>query len=326
MQKTVRKILRVVADYDPDYYDMYADANEAFFAQLYVQHITEHAASAGIHPPAIEPGAPHSQRGVARKCRSMLMLRPTEPGAPRTFGFALAKPNETTGVGDGSAGVGGRLRPTLLEAGCQAGRLVVPFAKLGFHVTGIDTSRYALRRAREHAKAAGVDATFVRGDLLEVLRDRAHRQYDIVVCAEVVYLSRQYRQMLQALAGALRPGGLLCVSHRPKFYYLFEALRRYDLRTATEVLSRSEGPFLDSAYYNWQTEEELRSLYSELGVRWVAMHPIDRLAWLSGMSPARLTQAQREEWLKLELSSSSQTGTCARYVLVVAERPTSKGQ
>ena len=266
MQKTLRKILRAVADYDPEYYDMYADANEAFFAQLYVERIMRHAGAAGI-----------------------------KPGA------------------------------TLLEAGCQAGRLVIPLAKRGFQVTGVDTSSYALRRAREHAQAAGAAATFVQGDLMEVLARDPSPRYDIIVCAEVVYLFPRYQDLLKTLAGAVRPGGLLCVSHRSKFYYLLEALRQYDLSAAAAVQGRSEGSFRGSDYYNWQTEAELRTLYASLGLRWVAMHPIDRFAWPSGVSPAQLSQEQRDVWLRLELDSSDDANPCARYLLVVAEKPHTSG-
>ena len=265
MQKTVRKILRAVADYDPDYYDMRADPNEQWFAKLYVERVIRHAEAAGIRPPA-----------------------------------------------------------ALLEAGCQAGRLVVPFAERGFQVTGIDTSRFALRRARAHAKTAGVDASFVQGDLMKVLQRDPQRQFDIVVCAEVIYLSPHYREMLRVLAGAVRPGGLLCVSHRPTLYYLLEAIRQNDLATAAAVLERSEGPFRDSAYYNWQTEEELRSLYGSLGLRWVALDPIDHVAWAGGVNLQTLTDEQRAQWLELELRMTRDiVGTCARYVLVVAAKPES---
>jgi len=262
MHRTLRKILRTVADYDPDYFDMYADPNEACFAQLYLERIRSHAATAGIRPPA-----------------------------------------------------------TVLEAGCQAGRLAVPLAKAGFQVTGIDTSGFALRRAQQHAKQAGTDITFVRGDVMKVLQGRPRQQYDMAVCAEVVYLSPQYRDMLRALREAVRPGGLLCVSHRSRWYYLLEAVKQRDFNSAQDVLSRGDGPFRDSAYYNWQTEEELRALYRSLELEWIAMYPIDRLAWLSGVGPAQLSQVQRDQWLQMELQLPADTGHCARYLLVVAHRP-----
>jgi trans-aconitate methyltransferase len=153
----------------------------------------------------------------------------------------------------------------------------------------------------------------------EVLASHPHAPYDIVVCAEVLYLCREYRQILRALAGTVRPGGLLCVSHRPKFYYLLEALKQYDLTSAAAVASHSEGPFRDAAYYNWQTADELRQLYASMGLQWVACYPIDRFAWLGGISPATLSQEQRDQLLRLELESPH-GAECARYVLVIAQR------
>lgn len=266
MQKVVRKVLRAVADYDPDYYDMHDDPDEAFFARLYLERIKTHAALAQIRPPA-----------------------------------------------------------TVLDAGCQAGRLLVPLAQAGFQVTGIDTSRFALRRARKHAAAAGVEASLIQGDILEVLQQNARRQYDMVVCMEVLYLVERYRAMLAALAGAVKPGGLLCVSHRPQQYFLLEALRHRHYKTAHLVLTSSEGhfdgPFPEKGYYNWQTEAILRQMYKGLGLEWVALYPIDRYAWLSGIAPSRLTDQQRAAWLQSELEPSTATDTCARYVLAIARRP-----
>lgn len=264
MHRRLRKILRAVADYDPEYFDMYADPNETWFARLYLERIRSHAEAAGIRPPA-----------------------------------------------------------TVLEAGCQAGRLAVPLAQAGFRVTGIDTSGFALRRARQHAKRVGTELTLVRGDVMKVLPARSGQQYDMAICAEVLYLSAQYRDMLRLLRNAIRPGGLLCASHRPRWYYLLEALKQRDFSSAQDVLSRGGGPFRDSAYYNWQTEEELRALYRSLELEWIAMYPIDRLAWLSGVGPAQLSQVQRDQWLRMELQLPVDTGTCARYLLVVAHRPAS---
>ena len=216
------------------------------------------------------------------------------------------------------------LRPParVLEAGCQAGRLVVPLAKLGFEVTGIDTSRFAIRRAKAHARAAGVKATFVQGDLQNILRQRTTPSYDLVICAEVLYLSRQYRSLLQTLADAVRPGGVLCVSHRPKAYYMLEAVRAGDAETAADILQHREGPFRNSSYYNWQSEEELHQLYASLGLPQIAITPIDRLAWLGNLSLAQLTAAQQAQWLDLERQLPYVLGQWARYLLVIATVPT----
>ena len=261
VRKFAKKFLRVVANYDPTYYDMYADGNESFFAQLYVAAIADQAARRGLHPPA-----------------------------------------------------------SILEAGCQAGRLVIPFAKMGFSVTGIDTSRFALHRARRHAADTGVSPQFLRGDLRKLLRGRSGA-YDVVICAEVLYLSSQYRQMLQVLAGAVRPGGLLCVSHRPSTYYFLEALRHEDVSSAMSVVGRSEGVWRDGSYYNWQSEDELRALYESMGLEWITLRPIDRLSWLSGISPSQLTPVQRDRWLEAERQAADSGGDCARYVLVIAGKP-----
>ena len=267
MQRRLRKILRTLVGYDPDYYDMREDPNERLFARLYVERVLRHLGARGMHAPA-----------------------------------------------------------TILEAGCQTGRLVVPFAALGYRVTGIDTSGYALRRARKHLRSAGVEARLVRGDLRAVLDAHPDWRFDLVMCAEVLYLSREYRAMLRTLARAVRPGGLLCVSHRPKFYYLYEALRQYDVAEAAAVLQHREGSFRGDAYYNWQTEDELRSLYRELGCECLALYPIDRFAWLGGINPSRLTEEQQRAWCAMELDGEGDGAMCARYVLVVAARPDGSGQ
>lgn len=215
------------------------------------------------------------------------------------------------GIGQGAS---------VLEAGCQAGRLAIPLAKDGFRVTGVDTSRFGLRRAAEHAKQAGVTATWIRGDILDALR-RHPGPYDMVVCAEVLYLCENYRDILRALAGALRPGGLAFVSHRPKAYYLYEALKLNDLKTAERVLGSKEGQFRDSAYYNWQTGPELQALYQASGLAWQAAYPIDTVAWISGANLAGMSPEQQAQWLAVELSAPSGTEALSRYVLVVASRP-----
>ena len=258
-KRLIKKLFRAVANYDPDYYDMYADTREQLFAKLYLERILMHCRQAGILPPA-----------------------------------------------------------SILDAGCQTGRLMIPLAQAGYRVSGIDTSGFALRKARRHLAQANTSATLIRGDLLGVLQRRAQDQYDVAVCAEVLYLSSDYRKMLEVLARSVRRAGLLFVSHRPLAYYLIEALKTKDYGAAERVLSSREGRFEGSQYFNWQTENDLQRLYESLHLKVIAMHPIDRLAWLSGTDVAQLSQESQSLWLKAELESIQEFRSVSRYVLVVS--------
>lgn len=55
--------------------------------------------------------------------------------------------------------------PRTIDLGCGTGANVVHLASIGFEAVGIDFSEVAIRKARSRATAAGVDASFVIGDL-----------------------------------------------------------------------------------------------------------------------------------------------------------------
>lgn len=208
----------------------------------------------------------------------------------------------------------------ILDAGCQTGRLLIPLTKEGYRLTGIDGSAFALKRAASNMRAEGVKARLIRARLPDGLGREHDGRYGVVLCAEVLYLCRDYRAILERLAACVRPGGLLCISHRPQSYYLMETLKAGKLEQASSVMQQREGPLLDSDYFNWQTEEELRKLYARLGFGSITLYPIDQFAWLGGLDLSALSQAQQGFWLQNELQARSDGGYCARYVLVVAAR------
>src|SRR5262245_33964379 len=47
-------------------------------------------------------------------------------------------------------------RGTLVDLGCGTGRLLLPFARDGFHCVGVDLSAHMLRVVRQKAAAGGV--------------------------------------------------------------------------------------------------------------------------------------------------------------------------
>ena len=180
----------------------------------------------------------------------------------------------------------GNQRLVMLDAGCQAGRLLIPLAQDGHSVIGVDASSFNLRRARAHAKEQQVTVRLIRGDIANLSRWIRPASLDGVVCAEVLYLCPNYRTLLQRLIQVMKPGGLLFVSHRPTSYYVTRALLRAQSEQATSFIGQSEGPSTDGAYHNWQTPEQLAALYGSLHLRLIRCYPIDDSAFQLDLSLA----------------------------------------
>lgn len=206
----------------------------------------------------------------------------------------------------------------ILDAGCQAGRLLIPLAQEGHRLIGVDTSAFALRRTRQHAKTRRLAVRLHRGNIANLRRWIAPRSLDVAICTEVLYLCRDYRDLLRLLAESVKPGGLLCVSHRPPVFYVGAALRRGELDAASSVLRRSEGPSPDGAYHNWQTPGQLDALYREVGLRVLGCFPVDHTAIrldLSGVRDPDITQ------LLAPAHQGNATYRIPQYFLVIAQRP-----
>ena len=107
---------------------------------------------------------------------------------------------------------GGRL----LEVACGTGRVLVPLAQAGFHVIGLDASPFMLDIAREKLGAAGPEiearARLVQGDMRSFALGET---FDLAIIAakSMAYLTSRADQQrtLRAVAGHLRPGGLLAL-------------------------------------------------------------------------------------------------------------------
>jgi SAM-dependent methyltransferase len=105
-------------------------------------------------------------------------------------------------------GVGPLLR-NILDLGCGTGGHVLPLARRGYQVTGVDRSPEMLRVARQKAAEAGLAPEFVEGDI----RDLAlGREFDAVISmfAAVGYQTTN-DDLVRALRTARRhltPGGL----------------------------------------------------------------------------------------------------------------------
>lgn len=100
----------------------------------------------------------------------------------------------------------------VLDIGCGAGRNAVWLAGRGAHVDAVDLSEEALGWARETARAAGVEVSFLRGDVFGL--DLPDGGYDLVYDSGCFHHLPPHRRVsyLDLLDRVLRPGGAFALT------------------------------------------------------------------------------------------------------------------
>jgi SAM-dependent methyltransferase len=123
------------------------------------------------------------------------------------------------------------LRSPVLDAGCGAGRLLVPLLDAGYDVDGCDVSADMLARCRERAPTAHLWASALHE--LE-----PPRRYASIVCSGVFGLGSSREQDAEAvrrLHAALEPGGTLILDNE-------ERPREWRIRDWSEDADRKRTP------------------------------------------------------------------------------------
>ena len=218
-------------------------------------------------------------------------------------------------------------RIRVLDVGCHTGRLSVPLARAGHQVTGIDSSRFHIKRAQLHAREGGVsgNSRFLKGDGFRFARKVPAGFFDLTLCTEVLYQRPDFRDEMAILLKTLRTGGLLATSHRTRFFYLTQALRQRDFQTAELILNQNEGELWGS-YFNWQTPAELKAFYRELSIEPLLIRPVGVFTGNGGDGMASLCDLsqtgaeEREALLDLEAADSDEFAVAGRYLLVIGRK------
>jgi SAM-dependent methyltransferase len=106
----------------------------------------------------------------------------------------------------------GRGQPAL-DAGCGAGRLLVPWLKAGYDVDGCDVSPDMIERCRDQARREGFEPTLLAQPLHAL--DPPRRYRTIVACGVFGLGSTraQDEEALRRLHDALEPDGTLLLDH-----------------------------------------------------------------------------------------------------------------
>lgn len=101
---------------------------------------------------------------------------------------------------------------TVLDVACGTGVLFGDYIRRGAaQVTAIDLSPGMAERAAE--KAAGTQITVLCGDVESDARVRKHGPYDVVMVYNAFPHFPAPAELIQTLAGLLKPGGRLSIAH-----------------------------------------------------------------------------------------------------------------
>lgn len=176
-----------------------------------------------------------------------------------------------------------------LDAGCGAGLLCEPLARLGAQVTGIDAAEENISAARAHAEAMGLSGTieYRQGELGTM----GLGGFDLVCSLEVIEHVADKGQFLRQLAAALAPGGLMILSCPNR-----TVSSRLLLVEAAERLGQ-----VPRGTHHWQefvTPGELRALLVGAGLvmgepRGIAWSPVRGLTLSDDLSLNYIVTARR---------------------------------
>ncbi|GAA3011629.1 class I SAM-dependent methyltransferase [Streptosporangium longisporum] len=139
----------------------------------------------------------------------------------------------------------GRERLDIVDAGGGTGGFAVPLADLGHSVTVVDPSPDSLAALERRAAEAGVRVRALQGDAADLGELLPPGDTDLVLCHSVLEYVEDPAGAVTAMAGLLRPGGVISVlAANPLAAALHRSIAgRFD--EAREVLTDPDGRWGD---------------------------------------------------------------------------------
>jgi 2-polyprenyl-6-hydroxyphenyl methylase/3-demethylubiquinone-9 3-methyltransferase len=153
---------------------------------------------------------------------------------------------------------------TALDAGCGAGLLCEPLARMGAAVTGVDSAAENIAVAQAHAMGQRLLIHYQAGEVA-----RVEGQFDLVCSMEVIEHVTDPAVFVATLADRLAPGGLMLLS----------TPNRTPLSQAGLVTLAERFGMVPQGTHHWEqfiTPEELDGLLEGAGLRRIA---IKGIAW-----------------------------------------------
>lgn len=97
----------------------------------------------------------------------------------------------------------------IIEPGIGTGRITLPLAALGHHITGTDLSAPMLRTCRERAQRLNLSAQIELAEADATDLPCGDHAFDLGVIAQLLYLVPDWPTVLDELARVVKPGGFV---------------------------------------------------------------------------------------------------------------------
>ncbi len=98
----------------------------------------------------------------------------------------------------------------VLEVGCGDGGNLIPFAKHGCEVTGVDIAQCRINDAQRFFDEQKLSATFIGSDVF--LLTELHHRFDIIICHDVIEHISEKALFINRMKEFLAPGGVIFIS------------------------------------------------------------------------------------------------------------------
>ena len=146
-----------------------------------------------------------------------------------------------------------------LDVGCGGGILAEEFARMGFHVAGIDPSEQSLATARQHAESMGLTIDYDKGTGESI--PYADHTFPVVYCCDVLEHVRDLPKVINEIYRVTAPGGC----------FFFDTLNRTFASKLVAIKIWQEWKttaFMPPRVHEWRMfiqPEELKGLLTQSG-------------------------------------------------------------
>jgi len=210
-----------------------------------------------------------------------------------------------------------------LDVGCGTGAIAMRLARLGIHVTLLDSSPAMLELAKRTGQEAGVTENIVlkQGDAVQLTNLFPARSFDVILCHNILEYVEGPGTVLRGVAGALRDSSavLSVVVRNQAGEVLKSAIQAGDLAATENNLTAEWG--LESLYggrVRLFRRDSLQAILKVASLATTAERGVRVIADYLPPAVSRSAEYERILGLERKLGSRSEFVAVARYTQCIA--------